>query len=61
VSGASAALDAYLTASGKAWKTFLDHRAGRATDHDVARDNRAEANALASLRLAIDALEGAPS
>lgn len=55
---ATDALAAYIDASGKAWKTFLDYRQMRATEAQVTNANRAEANALAELHLAIDKLEG---
>lgn len=51
---ATEALDAYINASGKAWKTLLDYRQMRASESQVAKANRDEMNALAALRLAID-------
>lgn len=58
---AAAALDAYVAASGEAWKTFMNYREGRATDRQVCEANKAESNALAALQLSIDALEGGDS
>lgn len=50
------ALAAYREASAKAWKTFIAYRDGRATDAQVHIANKAEANALVDLEMAIDAL-----
>lgn len=51
---AQEALNAYIAASSKSWQTFLDYKFMQASEGQVARANRCEAEALAVLRRAIE-------